>query len=65
MGTAVMAFSVGRKFDKNKSGFSMVGAHTDSPCLRVKQVSNRKSEGMTDIVNFSYTILKYCMFVKF
>ena len=45
MGTAVMAFSVGGKFDKNKSGFSMVGAHTDSPCLRVKQVSNRKSEG--------------------
>lgn len=45
----IFAFSVGSKFDPNTSGFVMVGAHTDSPCLRIRPKSNQKSEGLLKV----------------
>ncbi len=39
-GSSILAFVMGKK-DFLKTGFRMVGAHTDSPCLRVKPQPNK------------------------
>mmetsp|Transcript_76556 Transcript_76556/g.212641 ORF Transcript_76556/g.212641 Transcript_76556/m.212641 type:complete len:471 (+) Transcript_76556:113-1525(+) len=49
-GSEVMAFVVGGKFSGNgDSGLSMVGAHTDSPCLRLRPNSQMSSTGMLQV----------------
>jgi len=50
-GADVMAFVVGGKFkgDSQDSGISMVGAHTDSPCLRLRPNSKMSSAGMLQV----------------
>lgn len=37
--STLFGFTVGQKFDANSTGFKIVGAHTDSPCLRLAPVS--------------------------
>mmetsp|Transcript_41031 Transcript_41031/g.64798 ORF Transcript_41031/g.64798 Transcript_41031/m.64798 type:complete len:466 (+) Transcript_41031:65-1462(+) len=48
-GADVMAFVVGGKFSMEDSGFSMIGAHTDSPCLRLRPNSKMSSGGMLQV----------------
>lgn len=49
-GADVMAFVVGGKFQGEKdSGLSIVGAHTDSPCLRLRPNSKIASAGMLQV----------------
>lgn len=36
--TTVIAFSIGAKYSKS-NGFTILGAHTDSPCLKIKPVT--------------------------
>lgn len=49
-GADVMAFVVGGSFDaEGQSGFSMVGAHTDSPCLRLRPNSKVSGSGMLQV----------------
>eukprot|EP00918_Siedleckia_nematoides_P053812 GHVU01117593.1.p1 GENE.GHVU01117593.1~~GHVU01117593.1.p1 ORF type:complete len:511 (+),score=39.61 GHVU01117593.1:67-1533(+) len=38
-------FSVGQDFSTGKSGFDIVAAHTDSPCLRIRPSHKLDSEG--------------------
>jgi aspartyl aminopeptidase len=45
----IFAFAVGGKFEAASSGMVMVGAHTDSPCLRVRPNSNQKGEGLVKL----------------
>eukprot|EP00111_Clytia_hemisphaerica_P018726 TCONS_00055342-protein len=42
--STIFAFAVGKKFVTG-NGVSMVGAHTDSPCFKLKPKSKQESEG--------------------
>lgn len=41
--STVVAFTVGAHFDANSTGFKIIGAHTDSPCLRLAPISKLKT----------------------
>ncbi|KAG5290050.1 aspartyl aminopeptidase [Histoplasma ohiense] len=47
-GSTVIAFAIGHKWKPGNS-ISMVGAHTDSPCLRIKPVSKKTGDGFVQI----------------
>ncbi|KAJ4292209.1 hypothetical protein N0V88_005840 [Collariella sp. IMI 366227] len=46
--SSVVAFAVGAKWEPGNP-IGMVGAHTDSPCLRVKPVSKRTTNGYLQV----------------
>mmetsp|Transcript_9149 Transcript_9149/g.16065 ORF Transcript_9149/g.16065 Transcript_9149/m.16065 type:complete len:461 (+) Transcript_9149:302-1684(+) len=48
-GSSLIAFTVGEKFDASTGGFKLVGAHTDSPALKVKPISKRSSVGFLQV----------------
>jgi len=48
--SALLAFSVGGKFNPAKDGrFSIIGAHTDSPCIRIKPNSKVEKQGFVQV----------------
>lgn len=47
-GSSLIGFTVGEKF-ANGNGIGIVGAHTDSPCLRIKPISKKNSEGFIQV----------------
>jgi aspartyl aminopeptidase len=46
--STLVAFSVGGKY-VNGNGFAIVGAHTDSPCLKLKLVSKKAKQGYVQV----------------
>jgi aspartyl aminopeptidase len=44
-GSAICAFAVGGAFSADTSGAVVIGAHTDSPCLKLKPSSTLEKEG--------------------
>ena len=47
--SSLVAFIVGEKFQAGRSGFKIIGAHTDSPNLRIKPRSKRGSKSSKTI----------------
>jgi aspartyl aminopeptidase len=47
-GSTMVAFAIGKKW-KPGNPISMIGAHTDSPCLRIKPVSKKQGEGFIQV----------------
>jgi len=48
--SCLMAFAVGGKFNPAKDGrFSIIGAHTDSPCIRIKPNSKVEKQGFVQV----------------
>lgn len=48
-GSSIVAFVVGDKYKPGHGGFSIVGAHTDSPCLKVKPISKKENVGYIEV----------------
>ena len=47
-GSSIVAFGIGNKW-KPGNPIAMVGAHTDSPCLRIKPVSKKSRSGFLQV----------------
>ncbi|OCK81108.1 peptidase M18, aminopeptidase I [Lepidopterella palustris CBS 459.81] len=52
-GSSIVAFAIGKKW-KTGNPVAMIGAHTDSPCLRIKPVSIRQSDGFLQVAVETY-----------
>ena len=46
--SSIVAFAIGERWQPGNP-VAAIGAHTDSPCLRVKPVSKRQSEGYLQV----------------
>lgn len=52
--STVVAFHIGDTFDPANTGFKIIGAHTDSPCLKIAPVSKEKSKNFSQSYVMTY-----------
>ncbi|CAO1634017.1 unnamed protein product [Sympodiomycopsis kandeliae] len=52
--SALVAFAVGEKFTPGEGGVHAVGAHTDSPCFKLKPVTKKSKAGYLQVGVDSY-----------
>ncbi|PSN70202.1 peptidase M18, aminopeptidase I [Corynespora cassiicola Philippines] len=52
-GSSIVAFAIGKNW-RAGNPVGMIGAHTDSPCLRIKPVSKRQSDGFLQVACETY-----------
>ncbi|KAF2000736.1 peptidase M18, aminopeptidase I [Amniculicola lignicola CBS 123094] len=52
-GSSIVAFAIGKLW-KAGNPIAMIGAHTDSPCLRVKPISKRQNDGFLQVAVEKY-----------
>lgn len=52
--SALVAFAVGEKFTPGEGGVHAVGAHTDSPCFKLKPVTKKSKAGFLQVGVDSY-----------
>lgn len=52
--SSIVAFTIGSKFDTKKAGFKILGAHTDSPCLRLAPVTKASSQSFQQLCVTTY-----------
>lgn len=48
-GSSIVAFIVGKNYESGKGGFSIIGAHTDSPCPKLKPNSKKGKVGYDQV----------------
>ena len=48
-GSSMLAFVVGNQWNEDQSGFKIIGAHTDSPNLKLKPRSKRSGSGLIQL----------------
>jgi aspartyl aminopeptidase len=53
-GSSIVAFTVGMNFVAGKSGFKVIGAHTDSPNLKLKPRTKKTANGLVQLGVESY-----------
>jgi aspartyl aminopeptidase len=53
-GSTIVAFTVGMNFVAGKSGFKVIGAHTDSPNLKLKPRTKKTANGLVQLGVESY-----------
>ena len=47
--STIVAFTVGHQYDKGTSGFKVVGAHSDSPVLKLKPVTQKSKSNFIQV----------------
>jgi aspartyl aminopeptidase len=47
-GSTIVAFAIGKEW-RPGNAVAMIGAHTDSPCLRIKPVSKKQGDGFIQV----------------
>ena len=52
--SSIVAFTIGEKFDSQQTGFKIIGAHTDSPCLRLAPISKASSQSFQQLCVTTY-----------
>lgn len=48
-GSSIIAFAIDQGIDKQQVGMTVIGAHTDSPCFKVKPVSKKRGYGYLQV----------------
>ena len=48
-GSSMLAFCVGKQWSEDKSGFKIIGAHTDSPNLKLKPRTKKTASGLVQL----------------